>query len=114
VQLRPSNGSRGVLEAAASITKLQLYACEFLDADGSSSLAAALQQLPNLQHLHLMQLFTDDDNQAALTIPSDAFQQLQGLTCLEIEGLELQLPPAAMQDLQPSAAMQMRCRTCSR
>lgn len=56
VQLQPGGGFRGLLGAAAgtrSLKQLQLTRCRLVD--GQAGLAAALAQLPTLEHLSLVQ-----------------------------------------------------------
>jgi hypothetical protein len=94
VQLCPGNNRRGVLEALPTLTQLQLLECCLTDG-GSTRLEGALQQLPNLEHLNVlcMRRKTGDENRKQLfVINSEVLQQLQGLTYLELEHCDLNLP----------------------
>lgn len=89
VQLCPRRGMRGVLEALTSLTQLQLVRCTLLERPGC--LAAALQQLPKLQHLKLLNkrnrraLHANNSHSAFL----HGAPQLPALTHLHLSGVKL-------------------------
>jgi hypothetical protein len=95
LQLQAGNSRQGLLQSLAALTQLQLLECCLLDADG---LAGALQQLPQLQHLKVVNMRRKVNStylHELFTLNSDALQQLQGLTYLELEGCscDVDLPP---------------------
>jgi hypothetical protein len=97
LQLLPGNGFQGVLGPAAAerappLKHLDLYNCALLD--GAEGLAAALLQLPALEHFSLECLSHVPDSEVRL--PLGVLQQLQQLTHLTLAGPAPQDP-----DLQP-------------
>jgi hypothetical protein len=109
VQLRPGSNRRGVLEALTAITHLRLVDCCLLDAD---CLEGPLQQLPHLQHLQIACLrrkANDKYQNRLFVVNSEALQQLQGLTYLELEHCDVNLPTPEPQ-LQLSNLQSLRLR----
>ena len=87
LQLLPGNGFQGVLGAAVAakppcLKHLQLYNCALLD--GAKGLAAALLQLPALEHFSLESLPHVLDS--VVHLPFQVLQQLQRLTHLTLAG----------------------------
>jgi hypothetical protein len=119
LQLLSDNGSEGVLAAAVAagappLKQLQLDCCELLD--GAEGLAAALLQLPALEHLCIFcnciyDCICDCDCNyycnatATASFATGVLQQLQQLTYLELAGDCLQGPDEASPDLQPLTAL---------
>jgi hypothetical protein len=84
LQMLPGDGLEGVFGAELPLKQLELRSCTFLKADG---LAAALLQLPKLQHLSLVWNSTaegDYRSSACSTETCSALQGLQHLTYLEL------------------------------
>jgi hypothetical protein len=111
LQLYPGSNMRGVLESLAALTQLQLLEFCLLDADG---LAGALQQLPQLQHLKVVNMrrkVNSKYHKELFALNSEVLQQLQGLTYLELEGCDLSLPaPLAEPQPQLSNLQSLRLR----
>jgi hypothetical protein len=102
LQLQPgSDGTQGVLRAGLPLTRLELNECTLLD--GGQGLAAALMQLPDLQHLGFERLY---DKQRRGTFPTDVLTHLTKPTCLKLQDMECRNscsssdPSAALQPLQ--------------
>jgi hypothetical protein len=78
LHLQPgSGGTQGVLRAGLHLTRLELSDCMLLD--GVEALAAALMQLPDLEHLRAGSLSTKG---MQVFFPFDVLPHLQQLTCL--------------------------------
>jgi hypothetical protein len=77
LQLQPGSGAQGVLRAVFPLTRLELSKCSLLD--GAQGLAAALVQLPDLEHLKVTEDMLAVCPQA---FPTDVLPHLQKLTCL--------------------------------
>ena len=111
VQLQPGKGFQGVLGAAAAagpppLKQLRLDFCTLLD--GAEGLAAALLQLPALEHISLWCNMSAGVLDDYLRFPTAVLQQMQQLTCLELsavtlQGLEETAP--ALPPLQPLQAL---------
>ena len=106
----PSASFRGVLGDAAltaTLTQLQLSSCELLD--GSRGLAAALSQLPSLQHLSVSSLCVPGGETVIgnfMKFQTVVFERLQRLTFLELAGgMGLLSPDEASPALQPLQAL---------
>jgi hypothetical protein len=87
VELHPDYSWQGVLTTPGlrGLKQLRLRDCTLLD--GTKGLAAALKQLPGLQHLSLDSLRTRGrDWQFEVYFPTDVLEQLQHLTFLELRG----------------------------
>ena len=81
LQLQPGlGGTQGVLRAGFPLTRLELSNCTLLD--GAQGLAAALMQLPDLQHLSVT-----CTHGTALAFPTDVLPHLVQLTCLRLQGV---------------------------
>jgi hypothetical protein len=109
LQLLPDKGFQGVLGAAVAagappLKQLQLGLCTLLDE--AEGLAAALLQLPALEHLclrcNINPAGVDHD---WLTFPTGVLQQLQQLTYLELAVVHLQGPDQTSPALQPLTAL---------
>jgi hypothetical protein len=88
---------QGVLEAGASLTRLQLQRCTLTD--DPRFLTAALQQLPQLQHFELYMprlrsdvraAYSNAGRKPAFAFPNEVMQHLQGLTFLSLVQLPVQ------------------------
>jgi hypothetical protein len=102
VQLYPGSSRRGVLEALAALTQLQLLECCLTDV-GCARLGGALQQLPKLRHLQVVCMKPNVGatcSKDPFVVNSGVLQQLQGLTYLELEHCDLNLPTS---DLRSSS-----------
>jgi hypothetical protein len=109
VQLLPGNGSQGVLATTADadvgpppLKQLRFNECILLD--GAKGLAAALQQLPVLEHLSLHTM-GDGVSELQLRLPTRVLQQLQQLTYLELAAVTVQRPDWDSPALQPLQAL---------
>jgi hypothetical protein len=107
LQLLPGSGVRGVLGPATAaagappLKQLRLTDCVLLDR--AEVLAAALLQLPALQHLSLCR--NDDRDGGWVYLPTGVLQQLPQLTYLELACITLQEPDPASPALQPLQAL---------
>jgi hypothetical protein len=106
VQLHPGKGCLGVLAGAPPLKQLRLTNCELIDDE--QGLAAALMQLPQLEHLSLEETSCSPSRSSSFrgkvlmssrapTLWSprlgSALQHLQQLTYLELVKIQMQDPP---------------------
>ena len=107
LQLQPGWGLLGLFGAGPPpLKQLRLQHCTLLD--GGAGLAAALWQLPELQHLCVMPTMMEDEKAPygrAMEFPCYALPALQHLTYLEIAGCAL-LDPNGLQPLQGLTCLQ--------
>jgi hypothetical protein len=86
LQLQPGlGGAQGVLRAEFTLTRLELSNCSLLD--GAQGLAAALMQLPDLQHLIVGVLV---ERGRAAHIPPAVLSRLTKLTSLKLQEVDCQ------------------------
>jgi hypothetical protein len=84
LQLQPGRGgTQGVLRAEFPPTRLELSNCTMLD--GAQGLAAALVQLPDLQHLSVASVYGES---GTLTFPTAVLSHLTKLTSLKLQRVE--------------------------
>jgi hypothetical protein len=109
VQLQPGEGFQGVLGGAAAaagplpLKQLRLDFCTLLD--GAEGLAAALLQLPALEHLSLWCNTSAGVLDDYLRFPTAVLQQMQQLTRLELVAVTLRGPDEATPALQSLQAL---------
>jgi hypothetical protein len=107
LQLQPGLG--GVLRAGLPLTRLELSRCTLRGQ--VQELAAALAQLPDLQHLSVCDLLEETTAGVATMhiFPTDVLSQLTKLTSLKLEGVSGQTSSsdhsAALQPLQALARL---------
>jgi hypothetical protein len=104
LQLHPMKGSLGVLAGAPPLKQLRLTNCELIDDE--QGLAAALMQLPQLEHLSLVDTSCGHASSSASRWAKQlmrsrapggptlarALQHLQQLTYLELVSIDMQAP----------------------
>jgi hypothetical protein len=111
LQLQPGGGLHGVLGAAASVAalkQLRLKDCIVVDSGASKGLAAALSQLPCLEHLCLNDVRVKPGAGPyiePLKLLTAVFLRLQQLTHLELARIPVQGSEEATAALQPLQAL---------
>jgi hypothetical protein len=129
LQLQPRRGYKGVLQAGASLKKVQIHECQLLSSlapdDEEKVLAAALLLLPQLEHLSINHLCTASQGAygtfgaysvfggfgfgASFKFPGDVIKAMRQLTHLELSNCGLQ---NGMQHLKGLTGLQ-DLRLCS-
>jgi hypothetical protein len=86
LQLQPDGDAQGVLRAVFPLTRLEISSCSLLD--GAQGLAAALAQLPDLQHLSVDDVRDEDGR--AVHVRTAVLTQLTKLTSLKLGDIACQ------------------------
>jgi hypothetical protein len=113
LQLQPGfGGAQGVLRAGFSLTRLELSRCTLLD--GAWRLAAALKQLPDLQHLSVASVYDEIGDPSVYgklrraTFPTAVLSCLTKLTSLKLQdvGCQASVYTSSSSSSDTSAALQ--------
>jgi hypothetical protein len=111
LQLQPSDcgGWQGVVGPGrlADLKQLGLKQITLLDHMATKALAAALSQLPGLEHLCIDRLSVSPLTGARGVLPAAGLEQLQQLTYLELSGVDIQGPCKAFQALTRLADLRL-------
>jgi hypothetical protein len=84
-----------------TLTQLRLDSSSLCDDAAAEALAAAVSQLPNLQHLSLRSLRTGNICKESYTLPMGVLKQMQQLTYLELEDIGIEGRDKDRHELQP-------------
>jgi hypothetical protein len=98
------SGFEGVLKSGQPLKQLQLTDCKLLD--GIDRLAAALEELPSLEHLSIRRVcFSREYYVWPACLHMDVLQQLTHLTYLELDSIRLEHSEQGQPALQPLTAL---------